>query len=533
MQKGQLSGIPEIETVFMRIRKSIKKQDIRCFQAALILCCVVYFPFLTSWLGNPDSFRNGIIYKNGSDWENRQGDFGLTFIYKIKSYYISPVLSTIAALFLLSLICVLLKKSFEITKKWQICSLLFFVVFSPNICSTLTYYYCSDSYLLAYVLSVAAFYLLIRNHTQKGWLISVCFLTLSLSCNQAYLSVLTVLLLMFAFYQLLNGQKLSEIIGGWLRGMAAGICSVILYFIVFRFMQLVWGFQADKSPFVFIPGQIPSLVKNTYLYCFSYYFKNDFLYNEWYGRKCWNLIMALCLAVFLILYFFKRKPGMFRGFCVLISIALLPPALMLMSIIAPSPDLLSTISMKMPMMNYVYLLPILAFHACSLTEQDGFVIRGSEWILACFSLRIAVMLIVFVTAFEGYMQLNWNRMMTASVDIEKQIEMVTASHGMKSGEMKVMFAGELPDVAAHNMLIDAVGGTMAEFKMAWNNEEGRQRSWSGFMRHSAGKNYVIAEGEIYQKITETDIFSEMPAFPVDGYVKEFEDVIVVKLGNNY
>lgn len=45
------------------------------------------------------------------------------------------------------------------------------------------------------------------------------------------------------------------------------------------------------------------------------------------------------------------------------------------------------------------------------------------------------MLAVFVTAFEGYMQLNFNRMTTAASDIEKQIDEVTARNGMKTGKM--------------------------------------------------------------------------------------------------
>lgn len=100
-------NFPEIDSILRGIKNKFDKQDIFVFKLAVITGFIVYFPFLTQWLGNPDSFWNGMLYKNGSDWENSQGRFGLTVLYKIKGYLISPTFVTFCSVILLALIYIL------------------------------------------------------------------------------------------------------------------------------------------------------------------------------------------------------------------------------------------------------------------------------------------------------------------------------------------------------------------------------------------------------------------------------------------
>lgn len=521
--------ITDIDTVIRAIRDKFEKQDILVFKLAVIAGFIVYFPFLTQWLGNPDSFWNGMLYKNGSDWENSQGRFGLTVLYRLKGYLISPTFVTFCSVILLAFICVLVKRIFHLNRLWHIIFTICFVVVTPNVISTMTYYYCSDSYFLAYFLIVAAVYCAGRGRNVKNYILASALIAAATSCYQAYIAVAAVLFLMVILQRLVQNGSLRETGKDFAFFIGTGITSMILYLGVFKLIQVVFGVVPASGKLTYPqPDQIIGLGKNAYRYFKAYFLENGFLYNEWYHRKQLNIYVMLILGVFGICYLIKKRPSVIRIIAIGFTFILMPPAFMLITIIAPNVNYYPVLSLQLPAMNYVYLLPVVllaAWESGDNAGSNGY--KLFEWVTGYVCFRIAVMLIVFTFAFTGYMQMNWNRMFTASVEIEKEIETLKS----KEEDARIVFAGELPDFAYHNSLIDAVGGTTAESKMVWSTWSGRQSSWVHFLMHSVGRRYETIEEEEYQDILNTEQFANMPVFPADGFAETINGVIVIKLGN--
>ena len=529
MKTGEKWMFPELDTIIHEIKNKFEKRDILTFKLAVIAGFIVYFPFLTQWLGNPDSFWNGMLYKNGSDWENSQGRFGLTVLYKIKGYLISPTFVTFCSVILLALICVLIRKIFHFTKLWHIIFAICFVVVTPNVISTMTYYYCSDSYFLAYFLVVSAVYCAVKERTVKNYILSSIFIAAATSCYQAYVAVAAVLLLFVILQRLVEDRSLREVGRDLGYFICTGITSMILYLGTFKFVQVVFNVVPASGKLTYPQwNQIIGLGKNTYRYFRAYFFENGFLYNDWYHRKQLNLYVLLAIGAIGIYYLVKKKPSVIRIIAIGFTFLLMPPAFMLITIIAPNVNYYPVLSLQLPAMTYVYILPVILLAALGnhdVAENNGY--RIYEWLTGYVCFRISIMLIVFTFAFTGYMQMSWNRMLTASVEIEKEIETLKD----KEEGARVVFAGELPDFSYHNSLIDAIGGTTAESKMVWSTWSGRQASWVYFLRHSVGRDYETIEEEEYQDIVNTEQFADMPVFPADGFAEKINGVIVIKLGN--
>lgn len=152
----------------------------------LIICyfflgVIAYFPLITRPLTNADGITISVTYKSSHDWENSLGRFGLQYIDQLRGNFIFPELTTFFCLFLLAWIVVLTIKIFDIHKKSARVAVGILLILSPSVSNTLTYYYCSDSYMIAYLLSVIAAFLLLTRTGVLSWLTAVAAVLLSLT----------------------------------------------------------------------------------------------------------------------------------------------------------------------------------------------------------------------------------------------------------------------------------------------------------------------------------------------------------------
>ena len=60
-----------------------------------------------------------------------------------------------------------------------------------------------------------------------------------------------------------------------------------------------------------------------------------------------------------------------------------------------------------------------------------------------------------------------------------------------------------------------------------------RRSWSGVLVECCGIQLNLCSGEKYDEMREKGAFSEMPIFPAEGFIKEIDGVIVVKISEAY
>lgn len=123
---------------------------------------VVYEPFWGGQLNNADGFLYGVI-RHGQKygWEDAQGRFLLRWLDEWRDGFIIPPVIIGISIVLLLMSAVLIWHIFACEGRTERILIGAFVVFSPSVMNTFTYYYCADSYMLSYFLAVVAAALLI------------------------------------------------------------------------------------------------------------------------------------------------------------------------------------------------------------------------------------------------------------------------------------------------------------------------------------------------------------------------------------
>lgn len=91
----------------------------------------------------------------------------------------------------------------------------------------------------------------------------------------------------------------------------------------------------------------------------------------------------------------------------------------------------------------------------------------------------------------------------------------------------IMISGDVD--LGNEELYSIVKGTVAHYGMAWSDINGRNNCWKAFFEIYFGREYTVCSREECEQIMIGTIYQEMPAYPMEGYVKRIGDSVVVKL----
>lgn len=75
---------------------------------------VLYFPYISDFLPNPDTIWNGVYYKEAYRQEIGAGRWGIKVIQDIRGGVINSSFVTLAALFFLAIIAILITEIFKV-----------------------------------------------------------------------------------------------------------------------------------------------------------------------------------------------------------------------------------------------------------------------------------------------------------------------------------------------------------------------------------------------------------------------------------
>lgn len=502
---------------------------IKQYQMLFLGGVLLYLPFSTHFMTNPDTLWNGLLYKDGYGWETGLGRWGLKILAQLKGYTISPAAVTIFSILILSIICMLVCRLFDIESSFLVILTGIFLIASPNIADTLTYYYCSDFYIIAYFLNVLAIYIAYRHKGIVSWFIPVLAVAFSLTLYQAYISiaiVLSVLLLIKMLFEVEIEER--QILRKVIKLMIVGGGGAAIYLLLTRWQARrgMFSLIADRGfsemgniDFSKLPGQI----MNCYVEFINYFFRNVFLNNNWLHRKYWNLFLFLTLIIFgiILLWQNRKKFSWVRLFLLILAGMLLPVGCYIMLIIAPKVSLYeSTGILLIPAMNYVYILWLMLAWRIK-GQYFAFIIK--KCIIPLGSVMVGGILLLFVSVFQSCMQNNLMKTYSAATAILREIDEV--SGGIT--DYPIMISGDVN--LGNEELYSIVKGTVAHYGMAWSDINGRNNCWKAIFEIYFGREYSVCDREECEQIMAGEIYREMPAYPEKGYVKRIEDNVVVKL----
>lgn len=482
-------------------------------------CVLLYLPFSTHFLTNPDTLWNGLLYKDEYGWETGLGRWGLEILAQLKGYTISPAAVTIFSILMLSIICMLVCRLFNIESSFLIILTGIFIIASPNIANTLTYYYCADFYIIAYFLNVLAIYIAYRHKGLASWFIPVLAIAFSLTLYQAYISIAIVLSVLLLIKMLFESEiEERQILRKIIKLMIIGGGGTAIYLLLTRWQAWrgMLSLNADRGfsemgnlDFSELPGQI----MNCYVEFFNYFFRNVFLNNNWLHRKYWNLFLFLTLIIsgIILLWQNRKKFSWGRLFLLILAGMLLPVACYIMLIIAPKVSLYdSTGILLIPAMNYVYILWLMLAWRIK-GQHITFIIRTC--IIPLGSVMTGGILLLFVSVFQSCVQNNLMRTYSVAAAIVREIDEVSGD----ITDYPIMISGDVD--LGNEELYSIVKGTVAHYGMAWSDINGRNNCWNAFFEIYFGREYTVCSREECEQIMIGTTYQEMPAYPMEGYVK--------------
>lgn len=524
-----------LESIGKRILEEHKTER-QTFLFTFVLGILLYLRMITQWLTNPDGVWQGLVYKSYYGWEDILGRVGLGLFNKLKGYYQFPTLQTIFCIAIAALIAVLLCDLLEIKRfpwNYMVGGM---VVCSPSLCSTLTYYYTADAYLLAFLLAVLFVWCIAKKRTWGSHVLAVVLLAASASLYQAYIGSAITLCLLFLLLKMVRGaETVKQLMQRGLCFLVTGICGVLTYLLSYKVICRLWrispiadrGFDSmGKIPL----GRIPMLIKQAYHYFISYYFTDELYNNTWMKRGKVNVLIGIFILAVLVKWIIKgqyyRKPVEFA--ILIMGILLIPMAFMSIVIMAPGCSIADVTGILMlPHMNWLYIFGIALVAEKQNVNVTGLVVEWTSFILVG---GLLFLLGLYGQVFQNCMEMDLHRTYTLAQQIACTVNSVTE---YVPGATLVIGGDEEQGNYPRNYaeMYQVVKGTAAEYGLFWNSANGRQYCWNQFFRQYMGVEYSVSTGEQLEQILHGEEYTEMPIFPAEGSVKVIDDCVVVKLSN--
>lgn len=514
----------KLKAYFNKERKTI-------FLVTFITSLVVHFQLYALMITGADNLINN-IYHQADVWELMLLRFGLNIMQVIKGYVVSPVLVTLISSVLLGLTVILAEDILEIKNKYfkYIIAMLFAV--APNISATLTFFYCSDAYIMGMFLATLSVYL-VKKYENKKWIIILSGLLLSFAIGmyQTYLSVAMCLCMFTLIIDILNKKETKQILKNLFRYICMGVIGITLFYIISHVVLLIVNLPvADYSGANKIGLStllnINKFLPEAYKSFFDYFFTNGMIPNTIWHTNLFYLIIFEAILISIIYIIIKNKvyKKLSNIVLLLIFIALLPICFGIIEIIVPDVDIHILMACSM-----IYIF-VLFFKILEMLPK-AVLSKICKYAVVICSLVIVWIYIWQDNASYLAMKLTQDQAESAIGRIVTRIEELNGY----TPDMPVVFIGnfECPDYLNKdnanvdtNKIYDRSWGFIADWPVIW---WGNQDSWKKLLYEYEGVNMNVVSEEECKEILETEEYKNMGQYPEKDSIKIIDGTVVVRL----
>lgn len=535
-----------------KISKTISLQEMRAFMVLFVGAICLFIPMIVDRFNCSDGNICGIIYRSSSDYdiEDIAGRYLLRYVAHLRSMFVFSWMAVILSILFLVMgsvvICRILRINSTIGK--VVAGL--FIVLAPCFINTFTFYFCSDSYIMGFLLNALAVYALQEKQTKLRAAFAICCMFLSLTFYQAYLFVAVVLFLFVLIRDLLEEEKEPRKIRRQLVWeLISGLLAVAIYVIgnkIFKMVGLIY-YKDSRFDFagLFEDNRLPGLLVTAYKKFFAYFFNMDIINNEWKARYLFNGVFMALGILLIILLLLKKKRTWKSVLAVIVSVILLPWAFAGIAIL----DYQDSVRvMMLPACCLMYVGVIALWERlCKYRRQEkeaavevlpSKVIRYSEkarklssWVLYIATLYLLAVMFVYNCVFQLVMQYYVDKTDSYAQRIIERIEeeypdTVAGSPVFVCGNVD---EGNYPQDYWITQAGYILRGTDAG-ELFISNMQGYMAGWVKYMAYNFGVEYEMIGTDRAQEIYDSDFYKDMPTFPAEGSIAKTDDgIIVVKL----
>lgn len=503
----------------------------RIFLVTFIFSLIVHFQLYTLMITGPDTLINS-MYHQADVWETMLLRFGLNFVQAMKGNIVAPALVTLISSIFLGLTVILVIDTLEIKNKYfkYITAAIFAV--APNISATLTFFYCSDAYMLGMLFSTLAIFL-IRKYENKNWMILISGLLVSLSMGiyQTYLSITMVLCIATLIIDVLNRKELKQVLINIFKYIIMGVISIVLFYTISHLVLFI-----AKLPVATYNGantigirtilSLPELLPEAYTSFFNYYFNDNMLPNTiWHTNILYIIIFIVMLfsVVYIII-----KNSLYKK---------IPNIIILFIFVIFSPVCFGIIEIMVPNANIHILM------ACSMIYVFPIFFRILETLPSKNSCRVFKYIVTFCSLIIIW-NYTWqdNASYIAIKSMQNQAESLTNRIVTKiesleeySKDMQVLILGDFlnnpyfnrqnTDIEAKK-IYDRTWGFIAKDPTVWRQN---QDSWRKLLYEYLGINMNLVSEWERQEIFETEEYKSMKVYPEKDSIKIINNTVVVRI----
>ncbi|MCI8654667.1 MAG: hypothetical protein HFJ48_02165 [Clostridia bacterium] len=509
------------------------KEKKTIFLITIITSMIVHFQLYALMITGPDTLINS-MYHQADIWEAMLLRFGLDFMQGIKGNIVSPILATLISSIFLGITVNLVIDILKIKNKYlkYITAIVFAV--APNISATLTFFYCSDAYLLGMLLATLSVYL-IRKYEDKNWIIVISGLLIALAMGmyQTYLSVTMVLCVATLIIDILNNKDKKQIFINTFKYILMGIIGIILFYILSHITLLMKNLPASSYSGANTIGlktllELPQLLPEAYNSFFAYYFNDKMLPNMIWGTNIFYIIIFTIILISIIYIIIKNKiyKNITNTILVLIFIIIAPICFGIIEIMVPSIDIHILMACSM-----IYIFPIF-FKILEVLPKDaisrifkGIAVLCSLVIIWNYTWQDNASYIA-IKSMQNQTEFTVARIMTQIEQLDEYKPETPVLFWGGLGNNEYLDRSKAPTEA--KKIYNRTWGFISNWSTIWT---GNLDSWRKILYEYIGVNVNLVSASEKKEILETEEFKNMKSYPEKDSIKIIQNTVIVKLSD--
>lgn len=513
----------------------IENADKTYFLTMLIFGIIVYFPMISQNLVNTyDGLWNG-SYFVAQAWELSIG----RWLWPVVDFVRFGVqMNPINALLMLSMTAfsvTLLRGLF--VKKDGVLSYLAGMAFVSGaaVGVRLSYQYMSPIFGLALLLSVAAACCVAKAEHATDCACGAVLLALSLGLYQADLACFCMILLAYLLKLLFQNAEQKTVHAHIVKSLGSAAAGILLYWAVLHLILLLTGVHmaayngADQISVGNILKNLPSALGQAYQIFGTYFFQNVYKHNmlQEYG---FFVVAFAVMGIGLLCRFGKLIRDKNAEFALLGAAALLVLPLSCNVMMLISSGVVWRLQMSSGLNLFVPLLLLLLDGTCPARTERFVKAR-----------QIAVLVLAFLVMYgnvyrmvmdQGAMQRGRDSLRVMSDRIVD--DLTDLGYFDAAQQHSVAFVGRPSSNPAF------VQGTVyesanryAQMGRFWLGAECARMSWNGVFGTITRAPVTISDDDQYMALLEEETVAQMPIYPQEGYIRQVDGVLVVKVSEDY
>ena len=503
------------------------------FLVNMIVAFVVYGLLMNHQLVNQlDGMWHGSV-SYASTHELSIGRWFWRFLDRFRKYLSPDPVTSVISLIFFTVSFILILDIFEVRSRLAayLSSLLFTV--NISVLASLSYRYMSPTFAVSCFLAVLSAYIIIK-FKNPFFVCTAAPLAISLMLGlyQADLGCICLVILLYISLRLYRNDISLKGLGLFLLKTAVVILlGFLLYYILLRVNLRYFEVEMDSyngadsygpiGAIMNLPGSFPHTYADFIDYYRNHYIRSNIFSNRLY--ILFYLVLGIHFAKGAVTLFKKNKVG---AILFALTFLLIPPACNAVLMVAYNS--FTSIQMTIPVSLCIPVLICLASEIPVVENWAGVLYRIAATALGCLLLYGNYLMTIYD---QQAMYMGMNSTKELASEISAALQMYNLYHPY----YKYVFVGSPADspLFAKNFVYEEAN----EYALigTWDPEDTRWvvQSWQGLWTYEMGINLNVADDDKLEEALADETVRSMPVFPEYGSCALINDVVVVKLSDNY